>query len=306
MTNVVILGSTGMLGSTITEVFTSAFGKITEVNRSGVPVNKANKCIAMNALEKTDFSQVFDGQQIDYIVNAIGMIKQVINESDPSDLHKANTINCDFVSKLNEYSDYSKVPVIQIGTDCVFSGTRGTYLESDEFEATDIYSQTKIAGEINSPSSMILRTSIVGREIKSSHSLMEWLLSKENNSVINGFTNHMWNGVTTFHFAKIAKGIIEANGFSPGTFHVLPTGNVSKYELLKSIAENFQRSDLKINSFEAPISVDRTLATLNPAFNRQIWAQAGYDIIPTVDDMVREYANWLIRPQFLSVNLETK
>jgi dTDP-4-dehydrorhamnose reductase len=298
MTNVVILGSTGMLGSALTEVLSLRFGKVIEVNRTGVPLLKSNECLVLDASQEIAFNQVFDGLRIDYIVNAIGMIKQVINETDFSDLHKAQVINCDFVSKLNEYSDSREVPVIQIGTDCVFSGSRGNYLESDLFEATDVYSKTKIAGEKGSSSSMILRTSIVGREIRSSHSLMEWFLTQKKNSEVNGFTNHIWNGVTTFHFANLVKGIIESKEFTPGAFHVLPTGSVSKYELLNLIADNFQRSDLKINKYKAPIAIDRTLATLNPAFNHQIWVQAGYDIIPSVEDMVSQYANWLIRPRF--------
>ena len=298
MTNVVILGSTGMLGSTITEVLTSKLGKIIEVNRAGIPVVKGNQCIAIDAAEKLDLGQIFDGLRIDYIVNAIGMIKQVINESDPSDLRKAQAINCNFVSELNQYSESREVPVIQIGTDCVFSGARGKYVENDLFEATDVYSKTKIAGELNSPSSMILRTSIIGREVKSSHSLLEWILSQEKNSQVNGFTNHIWNGLTTYHFANLVSGVIESKEFLSGTFHVIPSGTISKYELLKSITANFQRPDLTINKFEAPIAVDRTLATLNPAFNSRIWARAGYDIIPSIEDMVSEYANWLTRPQF--------
>jgi dTDP-4-dehydrorhamnose reductase len=297
MANVVILGSTGMLGSAITEVLTSKLGKIIEVNRSGISVVKGNQCITLDAAEKLDLGQIFDGLRIDYIVNAIGMIKQVINESNPSDLRKAQEINCNFVSELNQYSESREVPVIQIGTDCVFSGARGKYVENDLFEATDVYSKTKIAGELNSPSSMILRTSIIGREVKSSHSLLEWILSQEKNSQVNGFTNHIWNGLTTYHFANLVSGVIESKGFLSGTFHVIPSGTISKYELLKSITANFQRPDLVINEFEAPIAVDRTLATLNPAFNSQIWARAGYDIIPSIEDMVSEYANWLIRPR---------
>jgi dTDP-4-dehydrorhamnose reductase len=299
MANVVILGSTGMLGSAITEVLTSKSGKIIEANRSGIPVVKTNECIAIDATEKIDFGQVFEGLRPDFIINAIGMIKQVINERDPSDLQKAQTINCDFVSRLNEFSESREVPVIQIGTDCVFSGARGNYVESDLFEATDVYSKTKIAGESKSPSSMILRTSIIGREMRNSHSLLEWVLSHEKRGEVNGFTNHTWNGVTTFHFANLVKGIIEADEFSPGTFHVMPTGTVSKYQLIQSIAENFERSDLTINKLDAPIAIDRTLATLNPAFNRRIWAQAGYDIIPDIEDMVSEYANWLVGPRLL-------
>ena len=134
--------------------------------------------------------------------------------------------------------------------------------------------------------------------MKSSHSLLEWILSQEKNSQVNGFTNHIWNGLTTYHFANLVSGVIESKEFLSGTFHVIPSGTISKYELLKSITANFQRPDLIINKFEAPIAVDRTLATLNPAFNSRIWARAGYDIIPSIEDMVSEYANWLTRPQF--------
>jgi dTDP-4-dehydrorhamnose reductase len=287
-----------MLGSALTEVLTLRFGKVVEVNRSGFPVIESNECLALDASEEIDFNQAFGGRPIDFIVNAIGIIKQVINEGVSSDIHKAQAINCNFVSTLNDFSESSEVPVIQIGTDCVFSGSRGNYFESDTFEETDIYSKTKIDGEKNSPLSMILRTSIIGREIRSSNSLLEWLLAQKKNSEVKGFTNHFWNGVTTFHFSNLVKGIIESKEFTPGTFHVLPAGTVSKYELLKLIAEKFQRSDLKINKFEAPVAIDRTLATLNPAFNSQIWARAGYDIIPNIEDMVSEYANWLIRPRF--------
>jgi dTDP-4-dehydrorhamnose reductase len=287
-----------MLGSALTSVLTSAFGKVIEVNRIGVPMVTSNPCLSIDASQKINFDEVFNGQRIDYVVNAIGMIKQVINEKDPSDLAKAQSINCEFVTKLNEYSDAREVPVIQIGTDCVFSGSRGNYIETDTFEATDIYSKTKIAGEKSSPASMILRTSIVGREIRSSHSILEWILAQKENSEVNGYTNHIWNGITTFHFANLVKGIIESEGFKPGAFHVLPRGTVSKYQLLRLIAENFQRSDLKINKFEAPVGIDRTLATSNSTFNHQIWAQAGYDIIPTVEVMVSEYANWLNRPHY--------
>jgi dTDP-4-dehydrorhamnose reductase len=298
MINIAILGSTGMLGSALTKILTSRFGKVIEFNRSGVPLIKTNECIRLDVVHNRELKNIFDGLKIEYLVNAIGMVKQIIDVSDSSDLQRAHLINSEFVSKLNEYSNCRDVPIIQIGTDCVFSGSRGNYVETDVFEPTDIYSKTKIAGECGSPLSMILRTSIVGREIRSSHSILEWVLSQELKSEINGFINHIWNGVTTFHFAKIVRGIIESNTFTPGRFHVIPKDSITKFELIKSIAENFQRLDLRINKFEAPISINRTLATLNPAINSQIWAQAGYDTIPSIEDMIREYAQWLSRPWY--------
>jgi len=293
MTRIAILGSSGMLGSTLTQVLSLRFDEVIEFNRSGVPQIKSNRCFKIDAATNPDFTQLFSRLNIDYLVNSIGMIKQVINEDDPSDLQKTREVNCEFVAKLNVYSEVTGVPVIQIGTDCVFSGSRGDYLETDLFEATDIYSQTKIDGERKSPLAMILRTSIVGKEIKKSNSLLDWVLSQKINTELNGYSNHIWNGLTTLHFSNIVKGIVEANNFRAGTFHVVPNGRVSKYELLKIISGKFNRLDLKIVGFETTTPVNRSLGTINPSFNRQLWVQAGYDIIPTIEEMVSEYATWL-------------
>jgi dTDP-4-dehydrorhamnose reductase len=199
---------------------------------------------------------------------------------------------------LNSYSEFSGVPVIQIGTDCVFSGERGNYLETDLFEATDIYSQSKIDGEKNSPFTMIIRTSIIGKEIGRNNSLLNWVLSQEKNAELNGYTNHFWNGLTTLHFSNLVKGIIKSNNFRAGTFHVLPSDQVSKYELLRIISEKFNRMDLNIVKFETLNPINRSLGTVNSSFNQQLWAQAGYDIIPSIEEMVSEYSNWL-KPSYL-------
>jgi dTDP-4-dehydrorhamnose reductase len=298
MTRIAVLGSSGMLGSALTEVLSAGFGEVIEFNRSGSPVRQKNDCYKIDAEFNVDFEQLFSEMRIDYIVNAIGMIKQVIREDIESDLLKARIVNCDFVAKLNSYSEFSGVPVIQIGTDCVFSGERGNYLETDLFEATDIYSQSKIDGEKNSPFTMIIRTSIIGKEIGRNNSLLNWVLSQEKNAELNGYTNHFWNGLTTLHFSNLVKGIIKSNNFRAGTFHVLPSDQVSKYELLRIISEKFNRMDLNIVKFETLNPINRSLGTVNSSFNQQLWAQAGYDIIPSIEEMVSEYSNWL-KPSYL-------
>jgi nucleoside-diphosphate-sugar epimerase len=73
----------------------------------------------------------------------------------------------------------------------------------------------------------------------------------------------------------------------------VPQNKVSKYQLIKAIAEIFGRSDLAITEFQTETRVDRSLATENVARNLQLWEGAGYSLPPTIEDMIKEYKNWL-------------
>jgi dTDP-4-dehydrorhamnose reductase len=182
--------------------------------------------------------------------------------------------------------------VLQIGTDCVYSGNLGSYDEKSEFDCSDIYGLSKVEGERQSKSLMILRTSIVGHELNSTASLLDWFIKREPNAKVNGFTNHFWNGVTTLAFARIVGGIINTGSFESGTRHILPADQVSKYQLLKEFQTAFGRSDISIEPYAHDTSINRTLSTIYPEKNSGFWSKAGYNEIPTVHEMVQEYALW--------------
>lgn len=292
MARVAILGSTGMLGSTLTRVFERDFGSVTEFNRAGTSITGRNKVFKFDVLEEYDLHKSFDGLGIDYIINAIGMIKQVINEKNPSDVVAANVINSDFAIRLNDFSKETRTKVIQIGTDCVFSGVEGHYSEKDNFHPTDVYSKTKNSGERASTESMIIRCSIIGEEISSHVSLLGWVLSQPKGGRINGFTNHLWNGLTTLQFSEVVSGVIQSQNFSKGVVHLVPQDVVSKYELIRIIANEFRRPDLDIQEFKADIAINRSLVTVNPARNLQMWQAGGYNKVPSIQEMVSQYAKW--------------
>jgi dTDP-4-dehydrorhamnose reductase len=191
--------------------------------------------------------------------------------------------------KLNdEFSNQlpnSNNKVLQIATDCVFSGREGNYTEFSIKEPLDVYGKTKLAGE--NLETMNIRCSIIGPDVKSS-SLFEWIRTQPNGATIQGYTDHYWNGVTTKVFAKLLKGIIETNSWQSGTFHFVPKDSVSKFELVSLIAKRLGRSDLKVVEKETGNKVDRTLATNFPDLNQNLWKLAGYSEIPTIEQMVND------------------
>ena len=105
---------------------------------------------------------------------------------------------------------------------------------------------------------MVLRTSIIGEEIHKNASLIEWAKSMKGQTV-KGFTNHMWNGITTTQYADICTQIIENNLYQRGLFHVF-SDSVNKYELISAISDSLSL-DLHIEAHEPLVPCNRTLKT---------------------------------------------
>jgi dTDP-4-dehydrorhamnose reductase len=281
-----------MLGHTLVTYFNQQGVEVVEANRSDSPVLSGNSHIQFDVL-KNKTQELFENQpSFDYCINAVGVIRQLIQESDVQSIGVALKINRDFSQELASASKSLKIKTIQIATDCVFSGLQGNYLETSPHTPTDVYGRSKSEGEKLSENLMHIRCSIIGRELRSQNSLMDWLLSQPENSRVQGFINHLWNGVTTYHFAKVVLGVMAGGTFEKGTFHLVPADTVSKFDILNDIADSFNRLDLEIAPFEAEIDIDRTLGTISESRNSGFWVGAGYSEAPTIKEMIEEYAVW--------------
>jgi len=292
MKSILVLGSNGMLGSMLTQILSKEFGSVIETNRNGNPLVESNLVIKLDVTSDYNLKTLLDNVNIDYAINAIGVIKQLIKPSDELDVMKAQATNTLFPEKFSEYAADRGIKFIQIGTDCVFSGNKGNYSENDQMDATDVYGSTKRNGEMLSPNSMLIRTSIIGKELKSSNSLLDWVVSQPKGKVIDGYTDHFWNGITTLHFSKIVAGIIQSQSYAVGVQHLVPSNKVSKFELVTEIAKAFGRTDLEIIRKSTGNFTDRTLITLNLRRNLELWNLSGYKVAPSVQELVFELANW--------------
>lgn len=188
----------------------------------------------------------------DYVINCIGTIKPFMAK-DPIASIRINSI---FPRELANACEKVGSKLIHITTDCVYSGAKGNYTEDDPHDALDDYGKSKSLGE---PSNcMVIRTSIIGEEIHKNASLLEWAKSQKGKTV-NGFLNHLWNGITTTTYAKVVEKIIDNNLYQVGLSHVF-SNTVNKYELLGLFNKSFNL-DLTINATNAATPVDRTLST---------------------------------------------
>ena len=280
MPKVIVLGSTGMLGSAVHRQLVSAGLEVIEASRTSGSKFDARE------LQSHRLIQVGDLEAGDYIVNCVGLTKSRINEQSIDSRALAMRLNVDFPNDLALAAEKSGVSVIQVATDCVFSGTLGSYSESAEHDAEDVYGKTKSLGEAPSHAVMHLRCSLIGPERGRNSLFFEWARQQPEGASIEGFTNHIWNGLTSDVFGQIVSGIINYGLFLPGVQHLVPEDKVSKDQLVRLELEALGRADVKVSSVEAPYKVDRTLSTQNAQANLNLFAAAGYKNPPTIAEMV--------------------
>ncbi len=282
-----------MIGSGITQGFFHQGVDVTEFNRSGQSVvtsNQSNNFDALNFTHLDEFN-VFSG--FDYIINLSGVIRHKISLESSSEIENAIKVNSIFPRALDNFADKANVRIIQIGTDCVFSGLKGSYTETDFFDPTDCYGYTKVLGEAALRNTMTLRVSLVGVEKESNTELLNWVLNHPPKSSIQGYVNHIWNGVTPLHLAKLLIPIINEDLHFKGVQHIVPGNKVSKHQLIKLISGAFNRDDLEILEKATSVSVDRSLDTQNRTRNANLWGASGYDAPPKIEDMITEYFEWV-------------
>jgi dTDP-4-dehydrorhamnose reductase len=245
-----VVGSTGMLGWAVTSYYKSKAYDVVEISRNEFD-------IANDPISKLE--SFLNG--VDAVINCAGVIKPTIAKNTIESVLK---INSQFPRNLAKLCNSKNIMCFHITTDCVYTGKKGKYTEEDYFDADDLYGLSKNAGE--NKDCMVLRTSIIGEENGQSRSLLEWAKSQAGKEV-SGFTNHLWNGVTTLYLAEIIEKIFVNGLYQKGIFHVHSPNTVTKYELLQ-IFDKVYGLNLKINPVEAKESCDRSMMSIYELSNQ--------------------------------------
>jgi dTDP-4-dehydrorhamnose reductase len=250
-----IFGSNGMLGNYVKSYLSTKY-EIISLTRKDYDLSNTNIDTLTSLLKEKNI------QKDDIVINCAGVIPQASKQRG-LDTRLYFTINSLFPVILSQICDKNGAKMIHVTTDCVFSGKDGKYDENSLHDETNDYGMSKSLGELCKAN--ILRTSIIGEEINNKRSLVEWVLSNKNNT-INGFTNHMWNGVTCLQLSKIIKNIIENNNYWNGIRHIFSPRTVSKYELVSMINDTYELNII-INPFDAELGSDKSISTIHETNN---------------------------------------
>ncbi len=291
---VLVLGANGMLGKMVALYLDSAPDfdvDVTLRSKNAFVVKNFDKSyyIFDSIKHQYPLEEVVNICDYDYIVNCIGVIKPKINEIDVASITNTLLINSYFPLEIHKLALKNDINYIQIGTDCVFSGLEGEYTEDSYKDALDLYGKSKIVGEIEGNNKIVIRSSIIGPEQGIGFSLMNWFLNNRE-SVVSGYKNHMWNGVTTLNFAKIIEGIINSKITNFKTHHLTPKNVISKANLLEQFKIHFNK-EIEINHLDADSVINRILKSNNINLNEEMWKSAGYNHVPTIEENIEELAN---------------
>lgn len=241
---VVLFGATGMLGRYVHIVLKDNY-EIDCISRDKYDIENDSWKKLEDILNKKL-------QKNDIIINCAGIIPQKYKNDNLKTYIKINTL---FPHKLCEFSNKYNYKFIHITTDCVYDGIKGNYSENDLHTAMDLYGMTKSLGEPEDAT--IIRTSIIGEELTGKKSLIEWVKSNKNGK-INGYTNHLWNGVTCLELANFIKNILDNNAFWNGVKHIYSENIVSKYDLCCYINQIYNLN-ITINKYDDSFSKNMTL-----------------------------------------------
>jgi len=269
-----VLGSTGMLGHQVVSYFLNFddYDVIDIAFRSKL----REKTIVSDVTNKTAFEKIVTELKPDFIVNCIGIL---IHGS--SNVENAIYLNAYLPHQLKKISKNIGAKLIHISTDCVFSGDKGGYIESDVKDGKGVYSQTKILGEIEDDANLTLRTSIIGPELKDNgEGLFHWFMSQQGD--ITGFTRAIWSGVTTLELVKAIKWSIESD--ITGLYHVTNNTLISKHELLK-LFQKHTKKDINIKPVDGN-NVDKSFIDTRLLINYEI---------PGYDHMIKEMVEYIYK-----------
>jgi len=256
---ILILGGGGMLGHRLCRAWQSRFEVWATYRKPAAEyqrfqlMDEAHQFGEIHAEKLEDIQSVMQKVSPDVVINAIGVVKQRLESSNRKN---ANSINAVLPHQLATMCQKNHCRLIQISTDCVFSGQKGHYSEMDQPDPVDAYGMAKLLGEVDEDDVLTLRTSLIGWELENHLSLMEWFAAQRGKSV-PGYRKAVFSGFTTQAMAALLEQIILQQPELDGVYH-LASEPINKYDLLTACKSSLGWQDIDLQP-QDDFVIDRSL-----------------------------------------------
>jgi len=256
---VLILGAGGMLGH---QLCVTLAGRVDlwgtfrhdPVKRDGSDVLPKERVIRQyEALDIARTREILDTIKPDAVINALGIVKQ---RDEAKQAVPSIQVNALFPHQLADMCVERGIRVIQISTDCVFSGMRGNYSEDDIPDPIDLYGRTKLLGELHRPGCLTIRTSIIGWQLNTFTSLLSWFALQRGKSV-KGYRRAIYSGISTRVLSELIGDVITNHADLYGLYQVA-SAPISKYDLLVQLRDALEWNDIAVEP-EEKFFCDRSL-----------------------------------------------
>ena len=230
---ILILGGDGMLGHCLLRQYAPKHQTRVTVRRSLEAYKRYGLFDRANTFDEVDvrdpaaLPRVLGEFEPEAVVNATGVIKQRPDARDGVLSIEVNSLFPHFLARLCAARG---AHLVHLSTDCVFSGGKGNYAETDPPDPPDLYGFSKLLGEVTRPGVMTLRTSMIGTELTRKAGLVEWFLSQRA-KMIKGYRKAIFSGFTTAELARIIERLLTAHPDAAGLYHV-SAAPLSKFDLL--------------------------------------------------------------------------
>jgi len=280
---VLVLGGNGMIGHRLCHVLSKRMDVWATVREHPSFYKRFELMSGLNLLGNInvqDFVKVqyaIESLLPEVVINAVGIVKQ---RRESKEAIPSIQVNALFPHKLAHLCGELGIRVIQISTDCVFSGRNGNYSEIDEPDPIDLYGRTKLLGELHAHGTLTLRTSVIGWQLSDSYGLLNWL-SLQRGKKIPGYRKAIFSGLTTTAFTTLISDIIEFESQLQGLYHVASIP-VSKYDLLIQLQKEFGWDDISISpddEFVYDRSLDGSTFTSKTNWSAPSWKSMIKDLV---------------------------
>ena len=285
---ILIVGASGMLGYTLLHAFSQDESyevhgtvrnerKLDSIDLQGVCVHPNIDVLSGIEGVKTLIETI----KPEIVINCVGIIKQLNESKLPVHAIKINSL---LPHQLASFCDDVDARMIHFSTDCVFSGNDGMYCEDSIPDATDLYGRSKLLGEVDYGRHLTLRTSIIGHELLSKNSLIDWFLSQ--GEQVSGYSKAIFSGLPTIEVARLLSQYVFPNPDLSGLYH-LSAEPIDKFSLLTLVASIYDKA-VEINEDEK-LCIDRSLNS------SQFRSATGYKPPPwddLVEFMFKDYSSF--------------
>ncbi len=291
MTKVLILGSSGLLGSSIYRILNSRF-EVVGTHFKNVKQSVPNS-IYLDTGSAGMFDDIVKKFLPQYVINCIGATNVEDCERFPE---KAMMLNAIFPYQVSKASRELNFQLIQISTDHYGSRSDETRDELMHPNPLNSYGYSKFTGErmvLNENSkSLILRTNFFGLSARGDHSLLDFAISSfEKGSPLFGYQDVLFTPLGVTQIGNFLANALESN--YSGILNLSGSESVTKLSFLRQVAEAL---GLDPKLVKASTSMEFSTLVARPSnlsLDNSKLLRLGVKI-PSLKDMIREELSYRV------------